>query len=207
MEVELQGGLLGRAGCPLPPLPGALGCSSLPRSVCSMGTTRAPPHRAAVQMTRGLGESASRGSCFGWFCYCLLRSCWSRPLRNQLAAGSGREQGVRNSAGPRMLPSGLRLEPYPWVPGAAQGGSFGQFHPHPHPVVRASVRAPYLPKLLAGLPMPPGPGVRGDAGGAGSTGLGSCGSAGHFTSRGERGCEESSKEDLRRAGRTSGSAC
>ena len=40
--------------------------------------------------------------------------------------------------------------------------------------------------------------------GAGSTGLGSCGSVGHFTSRGERGFEESSKDDLRRAGRTSG---
>lgn len=39
--------------------------------------------------------------------------------------------------------------------------------------------------------------------GAGSTGLGSCGSAGHFTSRGERGFKESSKEDLRGAGRTS----
>ena len=55
LEVALQGGLLGRAGCPLPPLPGAPGCSSLPRSVCTMGTTGVPPDRATVRMARGPG--------------------------------------------------------------------------------------------------------------------------------------------------------
>lgn len=58
-----------------------------------------------------------------------------------------------------MLPVGLKLELYPMGPGGCTRGAFGQFHPHP--VVRASVRTPYLPKLLAGLPVPPGLGGQG----------------------------------------------
>lgn len=68
-----------------------------------------------------------------------------------------------NSAGPRMLPAGLKLELYPMGPGGCMRGVWATSTPYP--VVRASVRTPYLPKLLAGLPVPPGLGVRGDAGG------------------------------------------
>lgn len=87
-----------------------------------------------------------------------------------------------------MLPVGLKLELYPMGPGAAREGRLASSHPHP--VVRASVRTPYLPKLLAGLPVPQGWGSQGRCRwGLVPLGWG-CGSAGPSPQRGERGSRE-----------------
>lgn len=61
--VELQGSL-GRASYPTAPTARSPRLLSLPRwLVCTMGTTRVPPHRATVRMTQGPGgEALSTGA-------------------------------------------------------------------------------------------------------------------------------------------------